>query len=87
MPPRSKISGGGHKNRSKAQPPPEFQSQQELSSLDNSTTLMEVKKTLGILASAIAAITTQVDSLTNNRASLGAPLSGQHGTSAVENST
>ena len=85
MPPRSKISGGGHKNRSKAQPPPEFQSQQELSSLDDSTTLMDMKKTLGTLSSALAAITIQVVSLTNNRASQGALLSAQHGTSAAEN--
>ena len=94
MPPRSKKTAppstpmeGRYKNRSKPQPPPEFQSQQELSSQDDSSTLKDVKKTLGTLPSDLAAITTQVDSLTNNRASQVAPLSVQHGTSAVKNPT
>ena len=77
--------GWGHKTRSKPQPPPEFQPTQELSSLDDSATLMEVKKTLGMLTTALAAITTQVDHLSQGKASQVATLSAQPGTRAGEN--
>ena len=59
---------------------------QELSSQDESSTLIEVKETFGTLMSALAAITTQVDHLTHGKASQAAPLSTQHGTRAGESS-
>ena len=46
-----------------------------------------MRKTLGTLTAALAAITTQVDSLTNNRAPQAATLPAQPSTSAVENPT
>ena len=59
--------GGGHKQ------PPEFQ-QQELSSPDDSATLMDVKKILGILTTAMATITTQVEHFFQGKASQAAPI-------------
>ena len=53
--------GGRHKTRSKPQPLPEFQPTQEFSSPDDSATLMDVKKTLGMLTTALEANTTEVD--------------------------
>ena len=74
MPPRAKQivppytpKKERHNNRAKPQPPPEFQSQLELSILDDSSILKDVRKTLGTLTTALAAITTHADSLTNNR--------------------
>ena len=92
MPPRSTSfapseEGGGHKNSSKPQPPPEFQPTQELLSQDERSTLRKVKETFGTLTSALAAITTQVDNLTHNRASQAATLSVQPGTRAGESPT
>ena len=76
MPPENKKNAPpstprkvGHKTRSKPQPSPEFQPTQELSSPDESATLMDVKKTLGTLTTALAAITTQVDHLYQGKAS------------------
>ena len=97
MPPKSKKSaplfkprrGEGDKNRSRPQPLPEFQTIQELSSQDERSYLMEVKKTLGTMTSALAAITTQVDnlSLTHDRALQAATLSAQPGTRTGESPT
>ena len=56
-------------------------------SQDERFTLSEVKEALGSLTSTMAAITTQVDSLTNNRASQVANLSAQPGTRAGESPT
>ena len=72
----------GHKTRSKAQPPPEFQPTQELSSLYESATLMDVKKTHGTLTTALAAITIQVDHLSQGKASQAATISAQTRTRA-----
>ena len=69
--------GGGqgwHKTRSKPQPPPEFQHTQELSSLDDSATLVEVKKTFGMLTTALVAIITLVDHLSQGKVSQAATL-------------
>ena len=96
MPPKNKKNaplstprkgGGGLKTKSKSQPPPEFQSIQELSSPDDSATLMEVKKTLEMMTTALVAITTQVDHLSQGKASQAATLSAQPRTRAGENHT
>ena len=55
--------------------------------MDDSATLMEVKKTLGMLTTALAAITTQVDHLSQGKAFQAATLSAQPGTRAGENPT
>ena len=54
---------GAHKTRSKPQPPPEFQPNVELTSLDESVALMEVKQTLGTLTTDLATMATKVDQL------------------------
>ena len=65
MPPKSKKTAppstpgrGANKSRSKPQPPPEFQPNQELMSPDDSSTLMEVKQMLGTLTTTLVTITT-----------------------------
>ena len=94
MPPKNKKNappstprkgGGGHKTRSKPQPPSEFQPNQELLSPDDSATLMEVKK--GTLTTVLAAITTQVDYLSQGKALQAVTLSAQPRTRAGENPT
>ena len=58
---------------------------EELSSPDESATLMDVKKTLGMLTTAVAAITTQVEYLSQGEALQAATMSAQPGTSAGGN--
>ena len=75
MHPLPPLGGGwGHKTGSKPQLPPEFQ-HQELSSPDDSATLMDVKKTLGTLTTALATITTQVEHLSQGKTLQAAPMS------------
>ena len=52
-----------------------------------SATLMDVKKTLGTLTTALVAITTQIDHLSQGKASQVAIISAQPGTRAGENPT
>ena len=68
MPPKTKKNAppssptrGMHKTRSKPHPPPEFQPNLELTSMDESSSLMEVKQMLGALTSALATMVTQVE--------------------------
>ena len=70
MPPKNKKNGplstprrGTHKTRSKPQPPPEFQPNLELTSMDECSGLMEVKQMLGALITALATMATQVEQL------------------------
>ena len=55
--------------------------------MDYSATLMEVKNTLGMLTTALAAITIQVDHLSQGKASQVATLSAQPRNRAGENPT
>ena len=94
MPPKNKTNAPpytprkvGHKTRSKPQPSPEFQPSQELLSLDESATLMDVKKTLGMLTTALVPITTQVEHLSHGNASQVAAISAQPRTRAGGNPT
>ena len=86
MHPLPPLGGGGNKTRSKPQLPPEFQ-HQELSSPDDSATLMDVKQTLGTLTTAMATITTQVEHLSQGKGSQMAPMSAQPGTRTGGNPT
>ena len=86
-PPSTPKKGGGGKNKTQIDQSTEFQSQQELSSTDDSATLKDVRKTQGTLTTALAAITTEVNNLPNNRAPMAATPTEQPGTSAVENPT
>ena len=80
------LGGGwGHKTRSKPQLPPEFHANQELTTPDESATLMDVKQMLGTLTTALAMITTQVEHLSQGKAPQVAPMSAQPGTRAVGN--
>ena len=54
---------------------------------DDSATLIDVKKTQGMLITALAAITTQVDLLSQGKALQVATISAQPGTRAEENPT
>ena len=69
-----------YKTRSKPQVPPEFQRNQELTSPDESATLMEVKQMLGTLTTALATMATKVDQLSQGKALQWGPLSVQPGT-------
>ena len=82
MPPKTKQNAppstprrGRHKNRSKPQPLLEFQPNQELTSPDDSVTLMQVKQMLGTLTTSLATITTQVEHLSQGKALQVAPMS------------
>ena len=75
------------KTRSKPQPPPEFHPNQELTSPDESATLMDVKQMLETLTAALATITTQVEHLSQGKASQVSPMSAQPGTRAGGNPT
>ena len=79
--------GGGHKTRSKPHPPPEFHPNQELKSLDESATLMDVKQTLGDTDCCPGDYHYQVEHLSQDKASQVAPISGQPETKAGGNPT
>ena len=92
MPPKNKENApsstprkGMHKTRSKPQPPPEFQPNQELMSTDESTALMEVKQTLGSLTTALVMMATKVEQLSQGKASQVATWSAQPRTRAWGN--
>ena len=76
MPPKNKENApsttprrGMRKTMRKPQLPPKFQLNQELTSMDESSTLMEVKHMLGTLTTALAMMATQVEHLSQGKAS------------------
>ena len=88
MPPKNKTFAppstsrrGTHKSRRKPQPPPEFQPL-ELTSTDESSSLIEVKQTLGVLTTALAMMATQVEQLSQGKVSQVTNISAQPATRA-----
>ena len=76
MPPKSKKNAppstprrGTHKSRSKPHPPPEFQSNIELVSMDDSSTMMELRQRLGILTTALVMMASRMDQFDQGKAS------------------
>ena len=74
MPPKSKNNAppstprrGMHKSRSKPQPPSEFQSNEELTSMDESATMMEFMETLGNLTTTLAIMTSRMDQFSQGK--------------------
>ena len=72
--------GEGYKSRNKPQPPPDFQPNQELTSLDESATLMKVTQMLGTLTTVLVRMATKMEQLSQGKASQVAPMSAQPGT-------
>ena len=92
MPPKSKKNAppstprrGTHKSRSKPQPPPEFQSNEELMSTDESSTMMEFRQKLGNLTTALVTMATRMGQFSQGKASQVDTTSAQPGTSAGGN--
>ena len=92
MPPKNKKNAppstprrGLHNTRSKPQLPPEFQPNLELTSMDESSGLMEVKQMLGALTTALAMMATQVEQLSQGMVSQVANMSAQPGSRAEGN--
>ena len=78
MPPKSKKNAppatpkkGAHKSRRKPQPPPEIQSTEDLSSMDESSTMTEFRQTLGGPTAALVTMSTstRLDTLSSGKAS------------------
>ena len=92
MPPKNKKNAplstpkrGTYMSRSKAQPPPEFQSNEELTSTDESSTMMEFRQMLGTLTTALATMGTRMDQFSQDKASQVNTTSAQPGTRAGGN--
>ena len=92
MPPKNKKNAppttprrGMHKPSSKPQLPPEFQSNEELTRMDESSTMMEFRLMLGTLTTALVTMAMRMDQLSHDKASKVDITSAQPGTSAGGN--